>query len=442
MANMIWKKVLLPLPFAIFVILQITLESHIKSELVMAEKLREAKAKAGLISRRADPDANRGIIPDGVDSFCVLWDEQLIDIDIWWTHHPEYVADEQNTTHQCFRKEKSPEKLQLFQRIYNNQFRSGCENPLKRPLRSAGWGSDFNGLGEGLLEALSLQKAMLVVPAPWFPKGRGWLYSVKEDGSAATCSFKDFQCYFLPTISSACMNGQSFLDLDTAGFDDNPYGIYHYNSSFAWAYQYLARGHSWLRRELVHFVEKERPRFPPNESCTVIHVRRGDLILEDENQYARGYHAISEYLDLLPKERRQAGSNFFLLTDDANVIDEARLLHSDLNWHWINRARNKGSQMEYGKHLIAATPKDDVVVILGTFELIKRCNAIVTGRSCFAGLLRDQIVDAWQEEGQDVFLALLEENFTSDEERRRSGQSIAEKLEAAKAKAKRGLLRR
>ena len=104
MANMIWKKVLLPLPFAIFVILQITLESHIKSELVMAEKLREAKAKAGLISRRADPDANRGIIPDGVDSFCVLWDEQLIDIDIWWTHHPEYVADEQNTTHQCFRR--------------------------------------------------------------------------------------------------------------------------------------------------------------------------------------------------------------------------------------------------------------------------------------------------------------------------------------------------
>jgi hypothetical protein len=213
------------------------------------------------------------------------------------------------------------------------------------------------------------------------------------------------------------------------------YGVYHSNSSFTWAYQYLARGQSWLRREVVDFVVKEWPRFPPNETCTVIHVRRGDLILEVENPYARAYHAISEYLDLLPEERRVAGSNFLLLTDDANAIDEARLLHPDLNWHYFNRTRNKGPNMEFGKHNVAATPKDDVVVIMGTFELIKRCDAMVTGRSGFAGLLRDQIVDAWKEKGHEVFLALLEESFKSEEERLKSGQVIAQKLEEARAKA-------
>jgi hypothetical protein len=402
---------------------------------VIAEKVEAAKAKAGLlVPSRPGADASF-VIPDGSQHFCLPWEQQSIDVDNWWTHHPEYVADEQNTTHQCFRRERSPEKVQLFQRLYKNQFLSGCDNLLKRPLRSAGWGSDFNGLGEGLLEALSLQRPMVVVPAAWFPKERGWLYAVKEDGSSATCDSKDVQCYFLPIISSACMNGQSFVDLDTDGYDNADYGIYHSNSSFPWAYQYLARGQSWLRREVSHFVERERPRFPPNERCTVMHVRRGDLVLEPENPFARGYHAISEYLDLLPEERRQPGSSFLLLTDDADAIDEARLLHPDLNWHWFNRTRNRGSQMEYGKHIVAATPKDDVIVILGTFEIIKGCDAFVSGQGGLSRLFAEQMFYHGKDEGRDVFRALVQENFASQEERVRSGQVIAEKVEAAKANA-------
>lgn len=425
---------------ALWVTIQLNIPSDLSTEQSIAELLKESKARLGFRLIRTDPGAIRGNIPDGVDYFCLRWEEKSIDIDEWWTHHPEYVADEQNTTHECFRKERSLEKRRLFQRIYENQFHSRCDNLLKRPLRSAGWGSDFNGLGEGLLQALALQKPMLVVPPAWFPKGQGWLYTVKGDGSAATCVSKDLQCYFLPTISSACMNGTSFLDLNTTGYDDDPYWFYHGNSSFPWAYQYMTRGQRWLRREIVQFVDRQRPRFPPNENCSVLHVRRGDLLLEPENRFARGYHALSEYLDLLPAERRQAGSNLLLLTDDANAIDEARLLHPDLNWHWFNRTRNRGHQMTYGKHIVAETPKDDVVVILGTFEAIKGCDALVTGYSGFSWLLREQIVDAGKDRGREVFLGVVDENFTSPEARQRSGEVIAKKLEEAKAAA--GLLRR
>lgn len=96
--------------------------------------------------------------------------------------------------------------------------------------------------------------------------------------------------------------------------------------------------------------------------------------------------------------------------------------------------------MTYGKHIVAETPKDDVVVILGTFEAIKGCDALVTGYSGFSWLLREQIVDAGKDRGREVFLGVVDENFTSPEARQKSGEVIAKKLEEAKAAA--GLLRR
>ncbi len=407
------------------------------SDLLLEEKVQEAIANEKLVLATAGLDINSGVFLGGLDYFCLEWDQQLINIDDWWTHHPEHLADEYNTTHQCFRKVVSQEHLQLLKRFYQNQFQSGCDNPYKRPLRSAGWGSDFNGLTEGLFRALELRKPMLVVPPPWFPRGQGWLYAVLADGSGPTCRSQDTQCYFLPIINPACMANLSISDLDSTGMDNENYGVFHRNDSlFQWSYHYATRGQSWLRREVAIFLETQGPHFPAEESCSVIHVRRGDVILEADEAYARGYHAVSEYLDLLPEERRQVGSNIIIFTDDANAVDEARLLHKDFNWHWFNRTRNRGKRMEFGKHIVAATAKDDVVVILATFEVAKRCDAIVTGKGGLSFLLRREVRVAWMERGRSLFEATVQESSLSGEDRRRSDLLLEEKVQEAIANEK------
>jgi hypothetical protein len=84
----------------------------------------------------------------------------------------------------------------------------------------------------------------------------------------------------------------------------------------------------------------------------------------------RGYHPIAAYhLDLLMEERRQAGSNILLLTDDADAIDEAQAFHPDNNWHWFKRSRYRGKPPKGMKHVVAEAPMDDVIASLGPLRL-------------------------------------------------------------------------
>jgi hypothetical protein len=148
---------------------------------------------------------------------------------------------------------------------------------------------------------------------------------------------------------------------------------------------------------------------------------------------SRGYHPISAYLDLLPNERRQPGSNVLLLTDDANAIDEAQEFHSGINWHWVNRTRKRGREGALMSHTVEATPKDDVIAILGTLEIAKQCNAVVRGASTFGDLILDQVRDAWEEMGQDIISKQLNERFANNEDRMKSDQLLQVKLEKMRA---------
>ena len=58
-----------------------------------------------------------------------------------------------------------------------------------------------------------------------------------------------------------------------------------------------------------------------------MHVWRANVILYYKD--LQKYHPISDYMAKLPQERRQ---NIFLLTDDANAIDEAIEFYPNVNW--------------------------------------------------------------------------------------------------------------
>lgn len=364
-----------------------------------------------------------------IDRFCLGWDvdTDTFDIDEWWTHHPGFVIGHQNSTHQCFELEVNPEKLDFLRKVHRNQFPTECDTVLPQNLISSGWGADFNALGKGLLTALAEQKPMIVQCNPGNEK-QVWQYAAARDGSNATCASKDLNCYFLPITKCKVNHSRAFQGNKTVHRRDV--------KEWPWVYQYLSRGQQWIRRAVVNFVDDQRPPFPPNASCTVMHVRRGDVILQKKRfTRFRGYHPISDYLNQLPKERRQPGSNIFLLTDDANAIDEAREFHSHINWHWINRTRSRGTEAEFMRHVTEPTPKDEVIAILGTFEIAKQCDAVVRGDSAFGDFIASQVVDTWRAKGRGILSLQIPEVYASEEERMKSGQALEahiKKLRASK----------
>ena len=365
-----------------------------------------------------------------IDQFCLEWNLDMFDVDKWWTHKPSFVIEQQNATHQCFQLEVNREKLKFLQKVYRNQFLTDCDTVLPRILRSSGWGADFNGLDEGFLNALEEKKPMMVLPNPAALKSgkdsQVWQYAAAKDGSNATCPAKDLSCYFLP-ITKCKANHSHEYQFDTRSHRRD-------EKEWPWVYQYLTRGQQWIRRAVVDFVDTQRPPFPPNESCTVMHVRRGDVILRKVKfTRNRGYHPISDYLDQLPSERRQPGSNIFLLTDDANAIDEAQELHSYINWHWVNRTRSRGKEAIFMNHVTEDTPKDEVIAILGTFEIAKQCDAVVRGDSAFGDFIASQVVDSWRAKGRDILSAQIPEVFASDEERMKSDQALEAHIKELRA---------
>ena len=65
-----------------------------------------------------------------IDRFCLDWDPDGFDVDQWWTHHPDFVIERQNSTHQCFQLEANPEKLDFLRKMYRNQFQAELSGKL------------------------------------------------------------------------------------------------------------------------------------------------------------------------------------------------------------------------------------------------------------------------------------------------------------------------
>ena len=314
--------------------------------------------------------------------FCISWNYTM---DEWWTHHPDWEAHHENDDKICFRRiqgknknnNKNNNAATVLKSIYRNQFTgANCSNVYTRYMWSSGWGADFYNVGTGLLHAVNLNRPLAITN---IRRKMWWHYSaVKADGSNPTCPAKDMSCYFLPI--GKCSPNRA--DVDGGYVPERP----NFQTLLPITYQYATRPQQWLRRavyDYVRDVEKDL-----TEPCSVIHVRRSDVVLH--GQASRKYFPISDYIRLLPPERRDNGT-VFLLTDDANAIDEAHEFHPNIRWKYLNRTRHRGTAGGWENQTPSKSPKQETIIILSTFRLVQRCDYLVHADGRFSDALMESM---------------------------------------------------
>lgn len=294
--------------------------------------------------------------------FCVGWSTNTDD---WWTHHPEWEVAEENDLFTCFRETNNT----VWQRVYDNQFRNDCSKVYTRHMWSSGFGTDLENVVLGLQKAMELKKPLAMTLIP--PK-RWWHYSAnKADGSNATCPERDMSCYFLPLTN--CKPNDRQIDKDGVRM------VRKYVKDFLPVYSYVTRQQQWLRKQVYDLSKPIVDKLA--SSCSVIHVRRADVVLHGSQ--ARKYFPISAYVELLPTR----SDPVLLLTDDANAIDEALEFHPNINWVYLDRPRHRGTSGGWEEQVPSKDPKSEVVTILSILRLVPRCSTLIHSRSKFADAL-------------------------------------------------------
>lgn len=296
--------------------------------------------------------------------FCVPW---AVNTDDWWTHAPDWDVAEENDLFTCFRKSNHSV---VWTSIYQNQFQNDCNSTVTRSMWSSGFGSDIENV------ALSIQLAMerhvpltmaLVPPKLW------WHYSAnKHDGSNATCPEKDMSCYFLPITN--CQPNRQKVDKSSIRLTRK------YAKDISSIYGYVTRQQQWLRKSVYDTAKPIGSQL--TENCTVIHVRRADVILHGSD--ARKYYPIADYVNLLPQK---TDNTVLLLTDDANAIDEALEFHPNIRWVYFRRKRFRGKEGGWENQVPSMDPKQEMIAILATLKLVPRCSTLIHSRSKFADAL-------------------------------------------------------
>lgn len=212
-----------------------------------------------------------------------------------------------------------------------------------------------------------------------------WHYAaMKPNASNPACAAMDMSCYFL-----SLTNCKPAENRDHVTTDYFPVNLGDHLRLRGVAYSFVTRQQQWLRRAVYENGKAMKRRI--QTPCVAMHVRRGDVVLHQH--IARRYYPISSYVAKLPRKRRR---NMFLLTDDANAIDEALDFFPNIHWFYLNRTRFRGASGGWENQIPSKNPKSEVITLLTALRLVRACDTIVLGQSAFAELLVDSMRDAWK----------------------------------------------
>ena len=363
--------------------------------------------------------SSQGDIHQNPHMKCFDWEENS---DEWAIDHPTWEVTKQNDTNLCFENIDTP-RMHFLQKIYDNQWHGNCSNVLTTYMWSSGWGADFWNVADGLIKGLVNKRPFQIsfedMERPW------WHYSAMKDGSAPVCPTKDMFCYFLPLTN--CAVGEKLDDLNIPDNEEIPnnetlnddiyYSLPRERVREFWVQKFATRPQHYLRKRLYDFLQQNISDF--RTPCVAMHVRRTDIVLHGE--LSRKYHSISDYLDNVPGLKKN--DNIFLLTDDANAIDEALEFHPDFNWMYLERKRHRGSEGGWENQIPSKNPALEVLYILAEFELSKKCNKLVAGPSNYADLIHFEM-RMW-----DKNISRFDIEFEADEHFNESNSKSEEELE-------------
>ena len=315
---------------------------------------------------------------------CFLWETE--NSDNWATHHPTWEVTIQNDTHLCFERIDTW-RTQFLQKIYENQWYGNCSHVFTDYMWSSGWGADTSNVANGLLTGFMTHRPFQIgfinPERPW------WHYSAMKNGEAPVCPTMDMFCYFLPLSNCSVGTIQRHHQLpgnqdlpDNKEIDDEYYRSKWPNRPRArlfWLQKYAFRPQQRLWKQLYDFIHQNATNIHP--PCTAIHVRRSDVVLHDKS--SRKYFPVSNYVQKIPKDNSN-NNNIFLMTDDANAIDEALEFHPNLNWMYLKRKRHRGSEGGWENQIPSKNPALEVLYLLAEIELAKQCDVLIYGKSSFA----------------------------------------------------------
>jgi hypothetical protein len=321
-----------------------------------------------LIWQDSEYDPSKGNLTDTV---CLEWG---INTDMWWTHNVEWAQAFENDTHYCYQRMHNQEKAEFFRNLYDVQFKKNCSHMTTKSMWSSGWGANFLNVQDGLLHA-AIESYQ---PMQFYNVDGSWNYAGKKDGSKPVCPEKSLDCYFLKL--SRCKPKPENVTNALIYKAEGGGGMYIRDKLGGWAYEYATRPQAWLRRSVYNYTQSLSLTAP----CTVIHVRRSDVVTDMVSQ-RRKYHAIKEYMKLGGKDITE---NILLLTDDQNAVTEALSQYPDYNWIHFNRPRYRGAEGGWESHVPSDDPKHEVITILSTLQLVRQCNLFIHSESAFADYIR------------------------------------------------------
>jgi hypothetical protein len=346
-------------------------------------------------------------------SFCQRWsasdafNHTLQPFDRWHTHHPNWIVTNETDDMFCLTEIGSADTSQSyhpyirnFLLFYANQFLSPCNLLHKATMWSSGWNADFSNMQSGLIRALHNHVPFFIEGFEGVP----WHYTAnKDDQSNLTCSAGDITCYFLPYHGcESIWNISSYASMLT--LDSNVEILAEDNMDEFWvepevygdwewsAYLFLTRKQLWLRRAVFETTEHFRhsSNIAADSDCSVIHVRRADVVLHDE--LSRRYFPVADYVKMIPEEKLTNVNHYILLlTDDSNAIDEALVFFPELKWKYLDRPRFKGSSGGWENQTPSRNPANETIFILAELELVRACSVFVHGQSGFSNLIHRHV---------------------------------------------------
>ena len=330
------------------------------------------------------------LIKDWSKPFCQQWsasdakNRSLQPFDLWHTHHPNWIVTTENNVEFCVSIANSSNpvvrNMMLF---YDNQFNSSCKVVHTRVQWGSGWSADFWNINLGLINGLHHRVPCIMTS--WKPDDRligteriyPWNYAAnkkdrgKLNQTSLVCEAGDTTCYFLPYQGCGPIdevkNDSSVKLLEGVEFTKDGSHIWE---EMGWsAYSFVTRKQLWVRRAVFDYKEKFRQRgnIKAGSDCTVMHVRRGDVV-----QDTRHYYPVSFYVDMIPKEKLNDPNHYvFLLTDDSSAISEMYEFFPNIKWMYFDRPRHNGSSSGWQDHTPSGDPALEVIVILAAFDFVQ-----------------------------------------------------------------------
>jgi hypothetical protein len=324
--------------------------------------------------------------------FCVEWH---IDTDDWWTHRPDWMVTIENETHYCMSPIQDQnvtdgaEKAQFLRNLYDNQFRNNCSNLHMLHMVNQGWGSDLRNVYHGLAYGMDQHRPVQFYLYPF--DRRPWLYTVGPQATTSNgtrefvnqeaadqkpaCPTKNMECYFLPLTNCPPFPVPEMHDpTPTQNLDSQKAG---------WYLEYATRTKTFLRYRIYRFITERAPAM--RTPCTVIHVRRADVVINPFANVTRRYHPLEDYIDgattrgtaFAPHKTQLLHENILLMTDDQNAISEAHFKYPRYHWMYINRTRHRGAEGGFENQIPSGDPVEEVTALLAEFSLVRHCTSII-----------------------------------------------------------------